>query len=88
MPKKARAKPVPRDDAEIARDIRRKMRAGADLPDANITIKVVSGAVTLEGTVANILQREAAQSRAAKVKGVRFIENHLSVNFIPPLLEV
>ena len=41
-----------RTDGEIAREVRRKLKADFDVPDDLIATKVAEGFVTLEGVVA------------------------------------
>jgi len=69
----------PRTDATIGRAIKRKMRRHLEVPDERITIHVAEGVVTMEGTVTRESQRNAAEACASKVKGVRSIENKITM---------
>ena len=68
-----------RTDAEITRDVMRRMKADFEVPDDRITVKVAGGFVTIEGTVNRDSQKEAAEGCARKVKGVREIANKIQV---------
>ena len=68
-----------RTDGEIAREIRRKLRADFEVPDDLIAARVAEGVVTLEGVVARDLHRKAAEICVGKVRGVRGIANRIVV---------
>ncbi len=68
-------KPMTRTDPEIARDILEVLRLDATVPDRRIKVAISNGLVTLEGTVDWNFQRDAAESCARKVHGVRGVSN-------------
>jgi osmotically-inducible protein OsmY len=68
-----------RTDAEIAREITRRMREDIEVPDDRITTKVAEGFITIAGTVNRDTQKDAAESCVRKVKGVRGITNKIEV---------
>ncbi len=68
-----------RTDAEIARNVRRRMKADFEVPDDQIAIKVAEGFITIEGIVVRDSQRTAAEACAREVKGVRGIVNKITV---------
>lgn len=68
-----------RTDAEIARDVRRRMKADFEVPDDRVSIKVTEGLLTIEGTVVRDSQKKAAEACGTKVKGVRGITNKIVV---------
>jgi osmotically-inducible protein OsmY len=78
MPKD-RTKHAGRPDDEIARDIQQSLRLDDDVPDERITIEVNRGKVTLRGNVDNSFQKDAAESDAKKIKGVRAVANEIYV---------
>ena len=49
-------------DAEIARDIKRRMKADIEVPDDRVGVKVTEGVVTIEGTVARDSQQDRGRS--------------------------
>ena len=68
-----------RTDAEIARDVRRRMKADFEVPDDQIAVKVVEGFITIEGIVTRDAQKDAAEVCAKQVQGVRGIANKIIV---------
>jgi osmotically-inducible protein OsmY len=72
-------KPAMRTDPEIARDVIEALRIDATVPDNRIKAGISDGFVTLEGTVDWNFQREAAESCARKVKGVRGFCNKIEL---------
>jgi len=79
MPTRLEKESSARGDAEIARDIIHAMKADFEVPDDRIRVRVTNGAVTVEGTVERDSQKDAAESCARKVKGVRGITNIIEV---------
>jgi osmotically-inducible protein OsmY len=79
MPTRTKTETVARTDAEIARDIKRRMKADIEVPDDRIGVKVTEGVVTIEGTVARDSQKTAAEACSREVKGVRGIVNKITV---------
>jgi osmotically-inducible protein OsmY len=72
-------KPGTRTDPEIARDVIEAMKLDARVPDDRIKTTVQNGYVTLDGVVDWFYQREAAESRARNVNGVRSLINNIAV---------
>ena len=68
-----------RTDPEIARDITQAMKIDLRIPDDRIKVGIDDGCVTLDGTVDWNYQREAAESCARKVHGVRGVANKIAV---------
>jgi osmotically-inducible protein OsmY len=71
-------KPMTRTDPEIARDVVEAMKLDLRVPD-DITAGIRDGLITLEGNVEWHYQREAAESRARRVNGVRGVTNNIAV---------
>lgn len=71
------------------RDVHRRIVAAlhrnADLDARNLRVHVTDDVVTLTGTVASWLQREAAERGAASAPGIRRVENLIVV--VPPAVE-
>lgn len=76
---KTKDPPTSHTDAEIARNIRRRMKADFEVPDDQIAVKVLEGSITIEGTVVRDSQKIAAEACAKEVKGVRGIVNKITV---------
>jgi osmotically-inducible protein OsmY len=72
-------KGMTRTDPEIARDVLDVMKLDLRVPDNRITAAVRDGLLTLEGTVKWNFQREAAESCARKVNGIRGINNRIQL---------
>ncbi len=72
-------KPLARTDPEIARDVVEAMKLDLTVPDDRIKTSVRDGFVSLEGTVEWNYQREAAESRARNVSGVRGLINNIAL---------
>jgi len=84
MPTKIQSEVGTRPDAEIAREVIRRMKEDIEVPDDRVTIKVTDGFVTIAGIVNHATQKDAAE-RCARVKGVRGITNKIEVGAPPPL---
>src|SRR5207302_9852292 len=67
------------DDAKISSDVQGKFSQDSGLASKQLTVQANSGVVTLEGTVDNAAQREAAGRQAASVPGVKTVVNNLQV---------
>jgi osmotically-inducible protein OsmY len=80
MPTRTKSEAGTRPDAEIAREVTRRMREDIDVPDDRITIKVVDGFVTIGGIVNHATQKDATERCAREVKGVRGIANKVEVD--------
>jgi len=72
-------KPMTRTDPEIARDVVEAMKLDLSVPDERIKAGIRDGFVTLEGNLEWNYQREAAESCARKVNGVRGVTNRIEV---------
>lgn len=70
-------------DAEIENDVRRKLIEDTIVDATDIQIHVDNGVVTLNGTVDNLYQRQAAEDDAWSLPGVRGVINDLRVS-LPP----
>ena len=75
-----------RTDAEIARDLKRRMKADFEVPDERIRITVIDGFVIIQGTVDRNSQRIAAERCAKEAEGILGINNTITVAVpeIPP----
>jgi osmotically-inducible protein OsmY len=73
------AKPMTRTDPEIARDVIEAMKLDMRVPDDRLKAGIRDAFVTLEGNVEWNYQREAAESCARKVNGVRGVANKIEV---------
>jgi hypothetical protein len=67
------------DDAKISSDIQNKFSQDSGLSGKQISVQASNGAVTLEGSVDNDAQRDAASRQAASVPGVKQVINNLQV---------
>jgi osmotically-inducible protein OsmY len=72
-------KPMTRTDPEIARDVIEAMKLDLRVPDDRLKAGIRDAFVTLEGKVDWNYQREAAESCARKVNGVRGVTNKIEV---------
>jgi len=68
-----------RTDPEIARDVMEAMKLDLRVPDAQLKAGIRDGMVTFEGNVEWTFQREAAESCARRVNGVRGVTNKIEV---------
>ena len=69
-----------RNDAQIANDVQGKITADANVPTKQITVSSNNGIVTLNGTVASEMERQAAANDAAQIEGVKTVVNNLQVS--------
>lgn len=69
-----------RADADIAKDVFRRMKEDMDVPDDRIQTKVERGVVTLFGTVGHDEQKRAAEACVGGIDGVREIRNLIEVD--------
>lgn len=67
------------DDAKTAAEIQSKFSQDSGLSSKQLTVKADAGVVTLEGSVDNDAQRQAAGRQAASVPGVKTVINNLQV---------
>jgi hypothetical protein len=68
------------DDQAITSEIQGKLFADSVLKTRDIRVTSQGGIVTLDGTVSTDLEKAAAQRMAAQVKGVRQVQNQLTVS--------
>ncbi len=71
------------NDAKISSEIQTKFSQDSGLSTKQLTVQANKGVVTLEGTVDNDAQRDAASSQAASVPGVKTVVNNLQVGNVP-----
>jgi len=67
-------------DAEIARDVSRRLREHASLDASDVDVHVKNGRVTLVGRVQDPPARHVAELIADAVPGVRGVDNRLDTN--------
>jgi osmotically-inducible protein OsmY len=67
-------------DAEIARDVSRRLGEHASLDASGVDVRVKDGRVTLEGRVQDPPARHVAELIADAVPGVRGVENRLETS--------
>jgi osmotically-inducible protein OsmY len=79
MPTRMKSEAGQRTDAEIAREVTRRMKEDIEVPDDRVTAKVAEGFITIAGTVNRAAQKDAAERCVRKVKGVRGIANKIEV---------
>jgi osmotically-inducible protein OsmY len=72
-------RPSPRSDQSICDDIRSRFDAASDLEGATVEVESVRGEVTLRGHVASLEERLAAMKIAARVYGVVFVHDQLTL---------
>ena len=68
-----------RSDDDIATYVRNAFILDYKVPDDRIFVNVLDGTVTLTGTVDWYYQRLAASDDAAKIKGVKSVDNQITV---------
>ncbi len=67
------------DNAKISSEVQGKFSQDSGLSSKQLAVQANDGVVTLEGTVDNDAQREAAGRQAASIAGVRTVINNLRV---------
>ena len=75
----SKAKP----DAQITSDIQSKYSQDSGLQGKPLNIQAANGVITLDGTVDNAAQRDAAGRLAASVDGVKTVVNNLQIGASP-----
>jgi osmotically-inducible protein OsmY len=80
MPTRTKSEVNTRTDAEIAREVTRRMKEDIEVPDDRITTKVAEGSITIAGTVNRDAQKVAAERCAREVRGMRGITNKIEVD--------
>ncbi|NML32696.1 BON domain-containing protein [Paraburkholderia antibiotica] len=68
-----------RSDNELAREVRRALTRTPNLHSTGIHVQVRHGVVTLTGWVPHRAQVQRASNAARSVRGVRHVNNRLSV---------
>lgn len=66
-------------DNALSTSVRSKLAANSALKAFNLSVDTHDGIVTLRGQVANVDQRNAAQLDARAVKGVKSVQNLITV---------
>ena len=66
-------------DLALEQHVRAALRTHGSTSHCAVRVSATSGRVNLRGTVAYIEQSEACSDIAARIKGVRVIENHLHI---------
>jgi osmotically-inducible protein OsmY len=87
MPTRMKSEADTRTDAEIAREVTRRMKEDIEVPDDRITTRVAEGFITIAGIVNRAIQKDAAERCAREVKGVRGIANKIEVDPAAALIE-
>ena len=64
---------------ELAQRVKRALESDAKIPAAGIDVTAADGKVTLWGTTASSAERSRAAQAAAKVDGVKGVDNQLKV---------
>jgi osmotically-inducible protein OsmY len=72
--------PEPITDDEVADQVRLALDSCADVTKETVTVSVVAGKATLQGTVGNIWEQAVADDVARSVRGVRDVINLLTVD--------
>src|SRR5262252_2996494 len=70
---------APPDDAAITKEVQAKLAATPSLKNANINVATTGGVVTLSGSVKAKGLKGLAAQQAARVKGVKSVNNQLTV---------
>ena len=76
---KAPEAPKPDPNKELAARVKRALEGEAKIQAAAIDVTAADGKVTLWGTAATAAERKRAESAAAKVVGVRLVDNQIKV---------
>jgi len=76
---KAPEAPKPDPNQELAARVKRALEGEAKIQAAAIDVTAADGKVTLWGTAATAAERKRAESAAAKVVGVRLVDNQIKV---------
>ena len=83
-PAPAKAAPAPVDDASITAAVKDKLSKAASLKNAGIDAATKDGVVTLTGKVKTGGLKGAATNLAKSVKGVKKVDNQITVEAKPP----
>lgn len=76
---KAPEAPKPDPDRELARRVKRVLENEAKIQAAGIDVTAKDGAITLWGTAASVEEMRRAAQAAAKVDGVKSVDNRIQV---------
>ena len=76
---KAPEAPKPDPNKELAARVKKALEGEAKIQAAAIDVTAADGKVTLWGTAATAAERKRAESVAAKVDGVRSVDNEIKV---------
>lgn len=71
--------PKPDPNKELAQRVKRALESDRKIPAAGIDVTAADGRVTLWGTTASAAERSLAAQAAAKVDGVKGVDNQLKV---------
>jgi hypothetical protein len=71
--------PKPDPNKELAQRVKRALEGDPKIPAGGIDVTVADGRVTLWGTTGTAGERTRAAQAAAKVEGVRSVDNQLKV---------
>jgi len=74
---------APPDDAAITKEVQAKLAATPSLKNANINVATTGGVVTLSGSVKAKGLKGLAAQQAARVKGVKSVNNQLTIEGAP-----
>lgn len=78
-PAKPVAAPKPDPDKELATRVKKALQQEARIPAAAIDVSAADGAVTLWGTATSADEHRRVAQIAAKVQGVKSVENKLEI---------
>jgi hypothetical protein len=70
-------------DSQVSSEIQNKFNQDSGLQGKQLTVQAANGVITLDGTVDNQNEREAAARLAASVDGVKTVVNNLQVGSAP-----
>jgi hypothetical protein len=76
---KAPEAPKPDPNKELAARVKKALEGAAKIQAAGIDVTAADGKVTLWGTAATAAERKRAEGVAAKVDGVRLVDNQIKV---------
>jgi hypothetical protein len=72
-------------DAQVSSDIQSKFNQDSGLQGKPLNVQAANGVVTLDGTVDNAVERDAAGRLAASVDGVKTVVNNLQIGAQQPV---
>jgi|LNFM01.1.fsa_nt_gb osmotically-inducible protein OsmY len=80
--RRAVATPVKKTDLQLKHDVEQELAWDPRVNAAHVRVAVDGGAVTLLGTVDNLVERSAAEAATKRVAGVRALAQELAVNVL------